>query len=413
MKTSNLIISLPLVIFTTIFARLIAFYFFGDQHLENEWLIIVHNLFEKGVLGINVAINEYYAIPKLADEDDLVLPSVFMPPLYSFYIFFFKYFFSDFINYINLIIFSQILISTFSVYFFYKILSFENSQKISLLFTFIFSLIPINIYSCVQISSISFQVFLLVYLFYIIKRITINNYENNKIISFTVVCSLLILLRGEFILFYLLTLIYFFLFNKKNIKYIFTSIILASLLISPYLVRNYLNFNSFIITKSFGYNLLKGNNPEFKVEGNFKFIEKEHNRKDLRIKTEENYEIVLDNYYKEKAFEYIAANPFKFLFNYVEKVFAFIFLDLNSSYKNYYNILHIIPKLFLSISSILGSIIIFKKKGFTQYISFYFICNILFFSIFFILPRYSLILLPVQVLLTVELYKYLSRKFFN
>ena len=413
MKSVSSIISLPVLIFATIFTRLIAFYFFGDQQLENEWLIIVHNLFEKGVLGINVVINEYYAIPKLADADDLVLPTVFMPPLYSYYISLFRYFFSDFVNYINLIIFSQILLSTFSVYFFFKILSFENSQKIAFFFTYVFSLIPINIYSCVQISSISVQVFLLTYLLYILKRITINNYENKRIISFTVVCSLLILLRGEFILFYIFTLIYFFLFDKKNIKYIFTSIILTSLLISPYLIRNYINFDSFVITKSFGYNLLKGNNPEFRVEGNYKFIEKEHNRKDLKIKTEKNYEIVLDNYYKEKALEYIAENPFKFIFNYVEKVFAFLILDLNSSYKNYYNIFHIIPKLLLSISSIIGSIIVFKKKGFMQYISCYFICNILLFSIFFILPRYNLILLPVQVLFTVELYKYLLRKFFN
>ena len=176
MKSVSSIISLPVLIFATIFTRLIAFYFFGDQQLENEWLIIVHNLFEKGVLGINVVINEYYAIPKLADADDLVLPTVFMPPLYSYYISLFRYFFSDFVNYINLIIFSQILLSTFSVYFFFKILSFENSKKIAFFFTCIFSLIPINIYSCVQISSISVQVFLLTYLLYILKRITINNY---------------------------------------------------------------------------------------------------------------------------------------------------------------------------------------------------------------------------------------------
>ena len=193
----------------------------------------------------------------------------------------------------------------------------------------------------------------------------------------------------------------------------FISIILTSILISPYLIRNYINFDSFVITKSFGYNLLKGNNPEFRVEGNFEFIEKEHNRKDLKIKTEKNYEIVLDNYYKEKALEYISENPSKFIFNYVEKVFAFLFLDLNSSYKNYYNIFHIIPKLLLSISSIIGCIIMFKKKGFMQYISCYFIFNILLFSIFFILPRYNLILLPVQVLFTVELYKYALRKFIN
>ena len=86
---------------------------------------------------------------------------------------------------------------------------------------------------------------------------------------------------------------------------------------------------------------------------------------------------------------------------------------LNSSYQNYYNILHIIPKLILSFTSIVGGIIVFRKKGFLQYLSIYFFSNILFFSIFFILPRYSLILMPIQILLSVEFFKYFLRKFFN
>ena len=158
----------------------------------------------------------------------------------------------------------------------------------------------------------------------------------------------MILLRGEFILFYIFTLIYFFIFNKKNLKLIFISLILSSLVISPYLIRNYINFDSFVITKSFGYNLLKGNNPEFKVEGNYEYIEKEYDRKNLKIKTDLNYEINLDNFYKKKAINYIFNEPFQFFLNYIKKVFAFLFLDLNSSYNNFF--FYIIPKLLLSIS---------------------------------------------------------------
>ena len=35
---------------------------------------------------------------------------------------------------------------------------------------------------------------------------------------------------------------------------------------------HYDNFQVLVLTKSFGYNLLKGNNPELKVEGSDKFI---------------------------------------------------------------------------------------------------------------------------------------------
>ena len=44
--------------------------------------------------------------------------------------------------------------------------------------------------------------------------------------------------------------------------------------ISPYLIRNYQYFETFTLTKSFGYNLLKGNNPSYKVEGDIEIIEK-------------------------------------------------------------------------------------------------------------------------------------------
>ena len=413
MKIIKLFITIPALIFVTFFSRFIAFYFFGDSQLENEWLLIINNLSKTGVLGINVAIDEFSAIPKLAGPEDLVLPTVFMPPLYSYYIFSFKYLFSNIFNYLHFIIFSQILLSTISVYIFFKILRFDNNLNFSIFFSYIFSLIPINIYSSVQISSISIQVFLLVYLLFTLKRISLNKLNYKQIVIFSILSGLLILLRGEFILFYIFTLIYFFIFNKKKFNYLIISLMLTSLIVSPYVVRNYINFNNLILTKSFGYNLLKGNNPEFKVEGNFKYIEEKYNRKELNIKSDVNYEINLDNLYKEKAIEYIYEDPSNFFSNYTKKVFAFLFLDLNSSYKNYYNFFHLFPKLLLSFTSIIGAIIVLRRKGFLQYLSLYFFSNILFFSIFFILPRYSLIMMPIQLLLTIEICKYLQRKFLN
>ena len=44
-------------------------------------------------------------------------------------------------------------------------------------------------------------------------------------------------------------------------------ILAAVITISPYLIRNYLNFQKITITKSIGYNLWKGNNIDATVEG--------------------------------------------------------------------------------------------------------------------------------------------------
>tara|TARA_A100000164_G_scaffold379240_1_gene422972 strand:+ start:923 stop:2167 length:1245 start_codon:yes stop_codon:yes gene_type:complete len=399
----------------TLVSRAIAFYFFGDIDLVNEWKILVHNLETKGVLGYNVVLNEFTAYPKLANENEIVLPSVFMPPFYAYYLFVFKFIFSSFTNYVNIIIISQVILSTLTSFIFFKMLKLSETYNFSIFFTLVFSLIPINIYAAVQISSISIQIFLLVYFFYLLRLYSIKKFLTvSKIIVFSILSGLLILLRGEFILFYLLSIVYFFLFYKKNLNFFLITLMVTSLIISPYIIRNYYNFNSFVITKSFGFNLLKGNNPEFKVEGNTKFLETEFDRNNLNIKTDKMYEIRLDNFYKDRAIEYIKSDKTDFFKNYFVKILSFIFLDINSTYEKYYNIFHFIPKLILSAFSLFGAaIVILKNKSFIQYIGIYFLLNIFFFSIFFILPRYSLILLPVQILLSLETIKFLRRKLFN
>ena len=69
--------------------------------------------------------------------------------------------------------------------------------------------------------------------------------------------------------------------------------LITTFLVSPYLIRNYKVFNELVLTKSFGYNLLKGNYKEFKVEGNPKIIEKDFKIENLGIKTDKYFEINL------------------------------------------------------------------------------------------------------------------------
>ena len=405
---------ISILLIAAFFIRMIAYYFFGDAQLENEWKILVHNLYEKNILGFYVLDKDLGVIPKMAEQSDLVLPSAFMPPLYAYIVFIFKYIFSSYFDFVFVVILFQIILSTITCYLFYKIVLTYLDSHISFYTSVIFSLVPISIFACVQISSITIQVFFLTYFLYLLRLFSSEKkIELKNLIIFSLLSGFLILLRGEFILFYILTLIYFFYFFSKKYKLFLSSLIITLLIISPYLMRNYYQFNTFTITKSVGYNLLKGNNPNFKVEGNPTYIENKFNKKDLVIATDKRYEINLDNFYKQEAIKNITSDPFLYLKNYLLKIFSFIFLDFNSSYENYFNVFHILPKIVLSIFSLIGAIISLQKKGYNQYLSLYFFSNIFFFSIFFILPRYSLILLPIQFLLSIQFIKYLNRKFFN
>jgi hypothetical protein len=400
------------VITFSVILRIAAAYFFGDTRVDMEWGMLVHNLEVTGVLGLNTVVDNFTALPMYAEPDATVLPSVFMPPLYAYYILFLKLVSNNFVSLINVLIFSQIILSVISILIFFKILIKFCKFKVSLFFLLAFSLFPLYVYSSVQASSITLQIFLLIIFFYNIVEY-LESKKNKNLITFSIAAGFLILIRGEFFIFFIISLFYFFVFYKINLKSFFISIIISIILISPYLKRNYDNFQSLVLTKSFGFNLLKGNNSDFKVEGSYDFILKNYNQSTLKIKADNNYEIKLDDFYKKKALQIIKEQPFTYLELYFKKVLSFLFLDINSSYLNYYHPLHVMPKILISIVSFFGAIINLKKKGFFQFLSIFYFSNIFLFSIFFILPRYSLILLPVQLLLSIKVIEYLRRKIFN
>ncbi len=409
MKRLNLNITVTLLIFLSIISRLIAMYFFPDTRLDNEWGKLVHNLEISGILGINVVIDDYTALHKFAESSDVVLPSIFMPPLYVYFIYFVKLLSANLFDLIKIIFFLQIFLSLISVYLFFKIIRKYENLNISFLLSFIFSFFPMYVYSSSQISSVTLQICLLLLFFYfLLELVSKKNFLN--LVYFSIFSGLLILIRGEFILFYFITLIYFFLYYNKNLKYLLLSILISLVVISPYLKRNYAYFNEIVLTKSFGYNLLKGNNPDLKVEGSNNYLENYFANPELKIKTSANYEFKLDNALKEKAFINIRENPKQYFILYIKKVFSFLFVDFNSTYPGYYSIFHLVPKIILALFSFFGALMFLRKKGFFQFLSIYYFSNIFLFSIFFILPRYSLILLPVQLLLSVQLLKIILKK---
>ncbi len=396
------------IIFLTslIVSRLIAFYFYRDVNLENEWAILLHNLEVSGVLGFNVHLDNNVAVPRFAESGETVIPSVWMPPFYIFFMYVVSFFPESFLSLVNAVLIVQIFLNFLSIIIFYLVIKKFLNQKQSLLFTTIFAFFPVLIFASVQISSITIQIFLILCLFYFIQEI-FSNMEKFSLFFFSFFSGILILTRGEFIIFYFFTLFYFFIFRKIKIKKIITSIIVTSIVLSPYLIRNYKNFETIVLTKSLGYNLLKGNNKNFKVEGDVYLIDKI--RENTNIKINNNFEINLDNIYKDEAIKFIKDNPLIFIKNYLKKFFSFLIMDLNSTYQNYYHPLHLVPKLIISVCALIGAVVGLREKSFFQYLSFYYFLNFFFFSVFFILPRYSVILIPVQLLivgLAFQAYKY-------
>tara|TARA_B110000438_G_scaffold226026_1_gene220174 strand:- start:9 stop:644 length:636 start_codon:yes stop_codon:yes gene_type:complete len=202
--------------------------------------------------------------------------------------------------------------------------------------------------------------------------------------------------------------------KKINLPNLVKIILITSLVISPYMIRNYVHFNQIILTKSLGFNLWKGNNELSSVQGyeeyknvNFKELEFKLNS----LEKNKRYELNRDKLFLKEAKKYLAQDPLKYLNLFFKKIFSFYFVDLNSTYPNYYNFIHFFPVVLFSILSFPGLFILYKKKNiYADCLGLYLLFNIVIFSCFFILPRFKLIILPVQIILVAYFIKYLLNK---
>ena len=192
-------------------------------------------------------VNEFIAIPNMAKAGDVVLPTVFMPPLYFYFIYILKFLTNDFFNLVNLVIFSQVIISTVSIYVFYEILHISEKNKFKTLFvSALFAFFPINIYAVSQISSITLQIFLIVLFLYFLLIFNLRN-KIGFLFLFSIVSGFLILIRGIFNFLLIYGIIFSSIF-KKYLKAVI-ALLVTFWIISPYLLRNYQIFDQFVLTK--------------------------------------------------------------------------------------------------------------------------------------------------------------------
>ena len=232
---------------------------------------------------------------------------------------------------------------------------------------------------------------------------------------------------NHIILIYIITLAYFFLKNKINLISLISIFLCTLITISPYLIRNYNTFHQVFIVKSIGFNLWKRNNELSTVEGygDFNLDVYEMYEADLSINPnfknlndeikllnkDKFYELYKDKIFLKQALKNLKEEPFFYFKLFLEKAFSFYFINFNSTHALYYNIFHFLPILLISIISFPGLILALKEKQFKMwYLNIYLILTIIIFSVFFILPRYKLIIIPIQIILMIYFLQYIFKK---
>ena len=395
-KKENLV--LFLLVFLSVLIRIPIILIYGDTNLENEWAALVNNLILHGTLSYK-------------SFEDFLLPNLFMPPLYAYYLYVFSFLNLAEQNYINLVLLSQALLASISIVVFYKINKIFFSEKVSFYSSLLFSFFPLHVYACSQISSVSLQSFFLISFFYFFFKI-VEKKNFLSIFIFSFISGLLILSRGEFFVILIFSFLYLFFFLKVKLKNILFIILITLITVSPYLIRNIVIFEKITITKSLGYNLWKGNNPNSTVEGSV-FTNDNLKKEIYDIPKDKFFRINFDKIFMNEAKKNITNEPQKYLILFLKKIASFLFIDINSSQSNYYNPLHYLPVVLLGITSLIGIIISDKKSYKMNYLIFVFFLNIIIFSSFFILARYKLAILPLQIIFTNVLINHLKNNFFK
>ncbi len=399
LKKKEIYILYFLVLFS-ILIRIPVILIYGDSSLEYEWKTLVENLIEYKQLGWKNC--EFsYSVTQVCLEEGFILPNLWMPPLYAYYLYFFTFFNFSEQNYILAILLSQVFLTSISVAIFYKVNKFFFSNKLSLLGSLIFSLFPLYLYASGQISSISLQVFLTVLFIYFFLQL-IEKKNIFSILFFSISAGLLILLRGEFYAILILTLFYLF-FLKYDFKKILLIILISSITFSPYLIRNILVFEKVTMMKSFGYNLWKGNHPDAikkKLVVGSEIVDEDFQNKLDKVPRDKYLRFNFDKLFLDKAINNFKENPKEHLLLILRKAISYLLIDLNFSDPKYYHPLHYLPVLLIGITTLAGMLVSNKKSHKLNYLILIFFAYIFIFSLVSILPRYKLIILPIQIIFT-------------
>ena len=404
LKSKEIYVLTLLILFSALI-RIPIILMYGDTSLEHEWELLVNNLITHGKLVYEIFDNGY------------MLPNLWMPPLYAYYLYCFSFFGLEYQNYILLILSSQILLASISVAIFYKINKFFFSQRISFYSSLLFSIFPLYAYASGQISSISLQVFLMMLFFYFFFQI-VTKKNLLSIILFSFISGLLILLRGEFRIIFVISIFYLFFFLKAPAKKILLIFLITLVTVSPYLIRNFVIFGKITIVETSGYNLWKGNHP-FAMKNSFVEGLDFSPERDVKIKKQIDaipidkfYRINLNKVFLDQAIKNIMSEPKGYLIFYVKKAISFLFIVVDPHDPRYWEPLHYLPALLLGITSLIGLVMSDKKSYKFNYLILIFFVIVGIFSMVSILPRYKLIILPLQIIFTNVLIVHVKEKFF-
>ncbi|RPI05737.1 MAG: hypothetical protein EHM64_05435 [Ignavibacteriae bacterium] len=213
------------------------------------------------------------------------------------------------------IIVIQTVLSLLTIYLIYKFTAKYFSERAALIACVMAGILPDFAYTVVSFTPTALYHLGMIAVM-ILLYATMETTPRTRTIQLSVLFVLLSYLRGEFILFVILFLL-FQIFSRQWKQAGMVLIVSVSLL-SPWTIRNYYALGHFVpLSTGFGLNFYRGNNPEEIGSWGNDDIKREI----LTLPQDRSFEVHLDHLYRQHAFNFILSHPWQELSNIPVKLF--------------------------------------------------------------------------------------------
>jgi 4-amino-4-deoxy-L-arabinose transferase-like glycosyltransferase len=364
------------IIIFGILIRITAVIGWGDFTKNNYW--------EYGEIAKNIIHGNGYSLFYMENsklqhhfkEDVEPAISAYMPPGYVYFLLPFLQINDIAVRNVLIYLF-HILFASIVIYLVYILTKKIFNERTALIAAIISALLPEFIY-----AILSFSPTVIYHLLVLSILIIFLNFEKIKFrylyIAFLIAST--IYFRSEFVLFFLMIVLFFLFMKQYKISAKLFFIILIMIL--PWSIRNYLVFEKVVpLTTSFGLNLYRGNNAE--GIGSWGDDETEAKISSLGI---DNFELEVNKIYQDKAISFIQKNPDEVLKNTFVKLFYFWVYYPNDPRAAYP--VYLIPSIFLLLFFIYGIAASFDWKE-HLFLYMFFIFSTMVVVIFFPMARYQ------------------------
>jgi 4-amino-4-deoxy-L-arabinose transferase-like glycosyltransferase len=367
--------------------NLFAIYYVGNFHSPQTW--------ENGEVAENLLNGKGYSDTYFGTA---LQPATIMVPFYPIILYiFYSLLGITSLTYI-LIQILQGLILSFTVVLLYIIAKKLFNEQIAILSALIMALYPVYIYGVTVIHQLTFTTFFIAILILGLLKLETNTNININIKTYLicgVVLGLIILTEPTILFFIPFMILWIFIQNqnrkdwKRSLKISSCILIIALLVTSPWIIRNY-EVHDTVLIKYSGHNFWRGNSASFTetgIPGGF-----EHPEHIKNVINNQTKQIDIDRIYMAEALEYVKENPIVFVKNFVYKAYNFWWFPNTPGIAYQTNIYRKIVYAPLLFFTLIGLALSFKLKEWRRFLLLYFlfISFTVGYSIFFVAPRYRL-----------------------